>query len=290
MTEPDSEEWQRRAELADFLRTRRNRLQPNEVGLPTRRRQRTPGLRREDVAELAGISLTWYTWFEQERDIRVSTDVLENLARALRLGSDERAHLFRLAGHPLPEPLGEPATVPPVLRTLLTALEPFPAHVRDARWYVLAWNRAETLLVPWGKLLPGERHVLWNHFANPDLRRLADDWEDDARTLLALFRQEVGPRMGDPALAALVARLLRTSPEFAAWWPAHEVQQRRTQPIRVAYPDAGILLFERVTLAVEPGSGLTLRVLVPLADEETPAKLSTLLGEEALTDSDSCER
>lgn len=290
MTEPDSDAWQRRAELADFLRTRRNRLRPNEVGLPTRRRRRTHGLRREDVAELAGISLTWYTWLEQGRDIRVSAGVLENLARALALGSDERAHLFRLADRPLPEPVGEPATVPPVLRALLTALEPFPAHVRDARWYVLAWNRAETLLVPWGKLPPGERHVLWNHFANPDLRRIAGDWEDDARTLLALFRQEVGPRMGDPALAALVARLLRASPEFAAWWPAHEVQQRRTQPIRVDHPDAGALLFERVTLALEPGSGLTLRVLVAFGDAETPAKLSTLLGESALTESDCRER
>jgi transcriptional regulator with XRE-family HTH domain len=269
MTEPDSEAWQRRAELADFLQTRRDRLRPNEVGLPTRRRRRTQGLRREDVAELAGISLTWYTWLEQGRDIRVSVDVLENLVRALRLSNDERAHLFRLADRPLPEPTGEPDTVLPVLRTLLGALEPFPAHVRDARWFVLAWNRAETLLVPWGKLPPGERHVIWNHFANPDLRRLADDWENDARTLLALFRQEVGPRMGDPALTALVARLLQMSPEFADWWSAHEVQQRRTQPIRVAYPDGELLLFERVTLTLEPGSGLTLRVLVPLADEET---------------------
>jgi transcriptional regulator with XRE-family HTH domain len=277
MTRQNQGSWERRAELADFLRTRRERFAPGDVGLPARPRRRTPGLRREDVAELTGVSATWYTWLEQGRDIRVSASVLENLARVLRLSADERAHLFQLAGRPLPPTAGAAARVPPVVQTLLAALEPFPAHVRDARWYVLDWNRAEALIAPWDALPPAERHVVWNHFTNPDLRRMADDWEGDARTMLALFRQAVAPHLGDPALATMIGRLRRVSPEFAAWWPAHEVQQLRSRPIRLRHPAVGGLVLERVTLTLEAGPSLTVRTLVALPEEDTPAKLSSLL-------------
>lgn len=282
MTRDDHEAWPRRAELADFLRTRRDRLRPDAVGLPPRGRRRTPGLRREDIAELAGVSVTWYTWLEQGRDIRVSVSVLENLARVLRLSADERVHLFQLADRPLPPTVGKPVAVPVAIQLLLTALEPFPAHVRNRHWQVLAWNRAEALIAPWSAVPRAERHVVWNQFTNPALRRMADDWEDDGRTMLALFRQAIAPWIGDPSLAALIGRLQRVSPEFAAWWPAHEVQTRRSRPIHLHHPDVGALVLQRITLTPECEPSLTVRSLVALPDENTLAKLSALLGTASL--------
>src|SRR5215510_2747613 len=134
MTRRDDSEHTRRMELASFLRTRRERLRPEQVGLPLRPRRRTPGLRREEVAELIGIGVTWYTWLEQGRTIQVSTDVLENLARVFQLSADERAYLFQLAQRPSPSAPAElPEVVPPILHDLLTTLEPSPAHIRDRR-------------------------------------------------------------------------------------------------------------------------------------------------------------
>lgn len=277
MTEHDYGSWERRAELADFVRSRRDRLAPEDVGLPARPRRRSPGLRREDVAELIGVSVTWYTWIEQGRDIRVSATVLENLARVLRLSADERTHLFQLAGRSIPPAAGPPPAVPSAVQHLLTALEPFPAHIRDAHWHVLAWNRAESLVAPWGTLPQAERHVVWNHFTNPELRRMADDWEGDGQTLLALFRQAIGPRLGDPALTSLIGRLQRVSPEFATWWPKHQVQQQRARLIRLRHPEIGSLVLARVTLTLDAQPSLTLRTLVALPEGDTTAKLSALL-------------
>jgi len=150
MTRRDDSEHTRRMELASFLRTRRERLLPEHVGLPLRPRRRTPGLRREEVAELIGIGVTWYTWLEQARAIHVSVDVVEQLARVFRLSEDERAYLFQLAQQSLPPTRAEPhEAVRPVFRDVLTAVEPSPAHIRDRSWNVLAWNRAESFLVDW---------------------------------------------------------------------------------------------------------------------------------------------
>src|SRR5262249_34253873 len=182
MTEKDPTEPERQAELANFLRAHRARILPAQLGLPARARRRTPGLRREEVAELIGVGVTWYTWLEQGRDIRVSVEVLETLARVLQLSADERAYLFGLARRPLPASPLDINPVRPVLETLLTALEPYPANVRDDRWYVLAWNRAESLIADWATLPPAQRHVVWNHFTNHRLRQILVDWSGDART------------------------------------------------------------------------------------------------------------
>ena len=277
-TVEEDKKTERRRELADFLRTRRAKLAPEQVGLPWRGRRRTPGLRREEVADLAGVGVTWYTWLEQGRPINVSSQVLENLADALRLNADERVHLFLLAGRTLPAS-GKPgqAIVTAEQRELLAALEPYPAHIRDQRWYVLAWNRAETLVAQWETLPPVERHVLWNHFTNQELRRLAIDWEGDAQTLLALFRMRAGPAAGDSQLAALIARLRQISPEFHRWWPQHQVRAQRERPIELAHPSVGSLVLKRVIVTLEPEQTLTARVLLPAPGTDTGDRLRQLL-------------
>lgn len=277
MVEEDNK-TERRRELADFLRTRRANLLPEQVGLPWRGRRRTPGLRREEVADLAGVGVTWYTWLEQGRPINVSTQVLENLAGALRLGADERAHLFLLAGRPLvpAEPPGQ-GIVTAEQRELLKALEPYPAHIRDQRWYVLAWNRAESLVAHWDALPPVERHVLWNHFTNQELRRLAVDWDSDAQTLLALFRMRVGPASEEPQLTALIERLRQNSPEFRRWWPRHQVRAQRELPIVLAHASVGSLVLKRVTFTFEPDQTLIARALLPAPGTDTADRLRQLL-------------
>jgi transcriptional regulator with XRE-family HTH domain len=261
----------RRTELAGFLRTRRERLLPQQVGLPARARRRTPGLRREEVAELIGVGVTWYTWLEQGRPVRPSAAVLANVARVFRLSGDERAYLFRLAQRAAPPPAAEsPDVVRPAFREVVTALEPAPAHIRDRRWNVLAWNRAEARLVDWGASPPGERNIVWHHFADPAFRRLLVHWEREARSVLSEFRMESVQRPDDPWLTGLVGHLHERSPEFRRWWPLHEVRGERELPVELAPPGGGRLLLQPVTLAFTADPRLTLRVLVP-ASEAGPA-------------------
>ena len=280
MTERASTEPERRAELANFLRAHRARIFPAQLGLPARARRRTPGLRREEVAELIGVGVTWYTWLEQGRDIRVSVEVLETLARVLQLSADERTYLFTLARRPLPPaPALDIHPVRPVLQTMLAALEPYPANLRDDRWYVLAWNRAESLIADWAALPPTQRHVVWNHFTNLRLRQMLVDWSGDARTQLALFRMATWRHAGAAWLADFSDRLQQVSPEFRTWWSQHEVQQQRERAIVMQHPRVGRLVLERVAFVVEANPSLSLRVLLPLPDADTAAKLHRLWAE-----------
>jgi len=278
MAGDDTLEREQRTELAGFLRARRAALRPEQVGLTAGTRRRTPGLRREEVALLVGVSTTWYTWLEQGRDIRVSIDMLENLARVLRLDGDERAHLFTLARRPLLAPATAPAEpVRPVLRALLDAFTPCPAHIRNTQWDVLAWNRAEALIADWATIPRERRNAVRHHFTDPVLRDRFVDWDGDSRILLALFRMENGHRLGDPRFAALVQRLQEASAEFRALWPQQHVQRYRDKPIVLVYPGVGQLLLERVILHVALDPPLTVRVLMPLPGTDTRDKLGTLL-------------
>lgn len=268
---------ERHTDLANFLRTRRARLSPVQAGLPVRARRRTPGLRREEVAELIGVSATWYTWLEQGRDIMVSVEVIENLARVLQLSPDERIHLFRLARRPAPATSPPwPEAVSPAFHDLLRALEPHPAHIRDHRWDVLAWNRAEALVADWAALPPAERNVVWYHFAHPRLRQLMVDWENEASTLLALFRMESTRYRDDPWLHSLIERLLQVSAEFRQWWPQHDVRQEKEQPIAFQPPGAGQLVLQPVSVVFMVDPRLTLRVLLPVPSTDMAATLDRL--------------
>jgi transcriptional regulator with XRE-family HTH domain len=216
---------ERREQLADFLRGRRAAVTPAQAGLPEGGRRRTPGLRREEVAQLAGVGVSWYTWLEQGRDVRPSPQVLDALARALRLDAAEHAHLYNLARveAPLPAAGDYPRSAPEELCALVDALLPHAAYVTNPRADVLAWNRAAAvLLVDFATLPPERRNMLWLLFSD---ERLLDKpaMEQTARRTLARFRAEHARRIGDPGFAALVEELTTASPLFASWWPAHEV-------------------------------------------------------------------
>lgn len=266
-----------RRELAAFLRSRRERLTPVHSGLPPGTRRRTPGLRREEIAQLCGISHTWYTWLEQARDITVSRQVLVALARGLQLPADERAHLFALAGQAAPTyaPAHEPHTL---LCQLVDALEPHPAYLVRPSWDLLAWNRAEAGLIGDPDLLPEtERNILWLMFTDPDLRKLYMDWETEAQGLLAKYRATAAERAGDPRFAALTEALHAASPEFHDWWSRHDIAGFQPGRKRITHSYLGTLTLDYVKLAPLDDTDIHLLTYLP-ADDDTAQKLPSLIS------------
>ena len=270
---------QQRAELADFLRTRRNAITPDQVGLPNGGRRRTPGLRREEVAQLAGVGTTWYTWLEQGRDIRASASVLDALAGALRLTPPERAHLFLLGRG---EEVGPPDTpaekVTDEVRRLIEHLGSSPALVIGRRWDYLAWNRALAVLIGDPADLPaGRRNHIWATFMDPDRRRLFTDWDVAARNAVARFRADSAQHIGDPAFDELIAELRETSPEFADWWRRHEVARSGAGRKVLRHPEVGKMVFEHAVFKLEETPEQRLVLYTPLAVADTEAKMNRLL-------------
>jgi transcriptional regulator with XRE-family HTH domain len=264
-----------RGELAAFLRARRNALTPAEVGLPTGRSRRTPGLRREEIAMLAGVSVTWYTWLEQGRRINVSTDVLEALARALRLDDAERQHLLTLAVRAPAAHADNVADVPDALVRLITSMEPAPAYVLGPRWEFLAWNRPQARLYPViERLDDAERNLLWAMFAEPSVRPLLDDWPAQARRILAEFRAGTAALRDDPQVTTLVDRLRAASPEFADWWPQLDVAQFQTRLRRYHHPRAGELVFEYQQLTPSEWPSLRVVCQLPLPGDDSAERLA----------------
>ena len=198
----------RRHELAGFLRSRRERITPEQVGLPRGRRRRTPGLRREEVAQLSAVGVTWYTWLEQARDIQVSPQVLDAIARALLLDSSERSHLFALAGAADPAPGTPCPTVTPGLRLMLEQLEPIPACIQNSRYDILAHNRTYgRLLCDLDALPPEDRNCMVLAFSNEDWRSAVVDLAASNRMMAAKFRASMAEHLAEPAWKALLARL-----------------------------------------------------------------------------------
>jgi transcriptional regulator with XRE-family HTH domain len=270
----------RRSELAHFLRSRRASLKPEDVGLTNGGRRRTPGLRREEVAQLAGVGATWYTWLEQGRDVRASLDVLEALARALRLNQAERTHLVLLGRGEEPPPCKTPAErVSPTLRRLIENLGPNPAYILGRRWDYLAWNDAATaLLGDFGKIPRAQRNHAWLTFTDPARRELFCDWERSARLLVAKFRADSARHIGDPEFESLIAALRRSSPEFARAWERHEVSQSGEGRKDLRHPSAGTLSFSHAVFHPAEHPEQRLILYTPLPDNDTPAKLAALLA------------
>ncbi|MGX7761573.1 helix-turn-helix transcriptional regulator [Streptomyces angustmyceticus] len=235
---------EQRRELGAFLRSRRERLTPDEVGLPSTARRRTPGLRREELALLAGISATWYTYLEQGRDIRASEQVLDALARVLRLDAYERGHLHRLAGHgpaaeaEEPEPLAAEVAAVPLL------LQPHPAYLIGGTYDVLSCNPAAEELFP-NLTAAADRPANFARwvFLDPAARDVLVDWEPDARGLLARLRTLAGRHPGDPRYTRLIDELKEGSPEVRAWWPRYDVQERHGGRKRLRHPRRGTVDF-----------------------------------------------
>jgi transcriptional regulator with XRE-family HTH domain len=267
-----------RKELGAFLASRRARLSPRDFGLYDGRR-RVPGLRREEVAALANVSETWYARLESGRDISVSDDILESIARVLRLQPDERDYLFMLAraSDRTPPPEIRPALPPAVLVTL-DELHFSPAVVYGPRWDVLAQNAAHNAVFGDIAAVPIARgNALRRIFLDSSRRALFPDWETVARTMLHMFRLTAGRYAADPSYASLTEDLRAESPEFAAWWEQHDVKQRIVGAKRLRHPVMGELLLHHVAFALPQWPGLHIIVYTAEPDSESERKLHEFL-------------
>jgi transcriptional regulator with XRE-family HTH domain len=266
----------RRREMADFLRSRRERIAPEDVGLPPAPRRRTPGLRREEVATLAGVGITWYTWLEQGRDINASPQVLDAVARTLLLDPHERDHLFRLADAPDGTGKADCTALPPTAQLLLDKLDPFPACVRNARYDILAYNQMFDLIMgPLGHLPFEERNSLWRLFTVQSCRAATLDWEEGTRRMVAEYRAAMAEHVAEPAWKCLVARLTKASPEFAELWERHEVASPENLTKRFLHPDVGLLKLNYTHLWLGQRLGTRLTTYSP-ADDQTAERLREL--------------
>ncbi|MCC3376749.1 helix-turn-helix transcriptional regulator [Cohnella sp. REN36] len=270
-------------ELAEFLKTRRARLTPAEAGLPEGGRRRTPGLRRAEVAMLAGMSVDWYTWLEQGRDIQASAQVLDSLARALRLDAGERRHLYLLALKQLPAELRAGAgTVSPTLQRLLDAQGPNPAVVIDQRMDLVGWNEAARLTYgDYPNMTMRDRNTLWRTFMGEDLRRmLGDKWEKQARRRMAQFRANFAKFPGDSWWIEMIEAMNEASPEFRAWWPEHDILDAEEGTKLLLHPHAGMLAFDHISFHPTNAPELTVTVNLPLPEYDTAVKLRALMAAE----------
>ncbi|MBP2300419.1 helix-turn-helix transcriptional regulator [Azospirillum picis] len=266
--------------LAAFLRDRRTRLDPAAFGFSGRRR--TPGLRREEVAQRANISPTWYTWLEQGRGGAPSADVLDRIAGGLMLTDLEREHLFILAlGRP-PEMRYRPAQgVSPRLQRLLDAFDACPAFIKTATWDVVAWNSAAAIvLTDYGKLPPDRRNILRLVFCNPAIRAKQTDWEGVARFLVGAFRVDAARAGAVKEIADLVDELCRASPDFAAFWKENDVYAPSEGVKHLRHPQLGTFEMEYSAFAVDGRPDLGLLVYNPL-DERVKDRIRALVAQRA---------
>jgi transcriptional regulator with XRE-family HTH domain len=255
--------------LGTYLKDRRARLDPAALGFPATRR-RTPGLRREEVAQRANISPTWYTWLEQGRGGAPSADVLDRIARALMLTDVEREHLFLLGlGRPPEVRYRAAEGVTPRLQRLLDTLEASPALVRTATWDVVAWNRAATVvLTDYGAIPSGQRNILRLMFGDPRVRAAQHDWEGVTRFVVGAFRAEVARAGAVSEVAALVDELRGLSPEFEALWRANDVLAHGDGVKRLRHPLLGEIALEYSAFAVDGRPDLSLLVYNPVTDAD----------------------
>ena len=257
-------------ELGDFL-PRRARLQPADVGLTPGTRRRTPGLRREEVAHLAGVSHTYYAFLEQGREVRPSDQVLDALSHALRLSGAERDHLYVLAHGATPSGEATVEVIDAAIAALVERLEPHPTFVKGRRWDVLAANRAaRALFVDWLELTPAERNEVWWMFTDPRAREVYVDWEHDAAAMLARFRLAAARRLDDPAFAELIDRLQEHSPEARRWWQRHEVLPPVSGTKRLRHPLLGEITLDHVVLQVADNPDQKLVTFSTLDGDDTP--------------------
>jgi transcriptional regulator with XRE-family HTH domain len=271
---PPVEAQLRRRELGAFLRSRRERLTPADVGLPEGGRRRTPGLRREEVASLAGVGMTWYTWLEQGRDINASEQVLEAISRTLLLDPHERAHLFTLAGVASAGRAPDGQVISPEVRAVLDQLHPFPAFVTNGRYDLLAYNRAYMVLVGDLDAVPfQDRNTLWIIFTKRTTGKCFVDKDQAKGRMVAQLRGAMAEHIADPAWKCLVRRLQEESAEFRELWDRHEVAEPENARKRLLHRDLGLLQFNFLNTWLAPRAGLRLVSYIP-ADDPTREAVS----------------
>jgi transcriptional regulator with XRE-family HTH domain len=257
-----------RNDLSDFLKSRRARLAPEDVGLPNGTRRRAQGLRREEVASLAGVGLTWYTWFEQGREIRVSPDFLENVSRALRLSSAERQHLYVLTGREPALARAPARAVSPALQRMLDGFVKYPAFLRTAHWDAIAWNKTANRLFGFSSMTQEQRNFLRLCFIDTAFRKRLPNWSADAQSLVAKFRGNYGKYRDDPAMGALVKEMTQASPEFRQLWRRHDVMNSGEGIKVIRVEGKGVMRFEHTSFSVNGEPDLNLVVYMPLGPEK----------------------
>ncbi|MEP7288748.1 MAG: helix-turn-helix transcriptional regulator [Chloroflexota bacterium] len=276
-------ELDRHQELAAFLRSRRARLSPEQVGLPRGTRRRTPGLRREEVAALAGVSPEWYTWLEQGRDIHVSGQLLESLARVLQLDANEREHLFLLALRQSPPvETFSPATISPTLLQFLDQLGTTPASIGDARFNVVARNKAHCVVFGDYEIRSErDQNLIWRLFTSAWSQQVNEDWDELVRVYLAQFRAEYGRFINDPWWAELIAELNEISPKFRELWARHDVLTVSEGYKLMHHPLAGELAFDFLWFKTVDSGDLRVLIHMPRSNSGTAEKIARLLSPEA---------
>ena len=277
------ERVKRRAGLADFLQNRRARLHPEQFHLPTFGRRRAHGLRREELAQLVGVGVSWYTWLEQGRNIQVSDQVLERLASILQLNAEERRHLFLLAQGPV-SPLDEQDSqkhIPNATSQAILDGFTYPAKLFDERVNVVGWNEsANRVFGDYSRLFGWERNAPWFHFMCPSARVFHVHWEREARRCLASLHARYDQHPDDQWLSELIAELQQKSPEFRAWWPEHEIVLDCGSLYEVNHPQVGRLALHPTVFPMPEQPDLQMIVYTPLAEVDTTAKLRALMTEE----------
>ena len=264
--------------LGAYLKDRRAKLDPAAFGLPSARR-RTPGLRREEVAQRAHVSATWYTWLEQGRGGAPSADVLDRLARALALKEVEREHLYLLAQGRPPEvcPPAQVVGVSPRLQRMIDSLATSPALIKNAEWDIVAWNEAAAaVLTDYATLAPDQRNVMRLFFRNPRIRTTQPNWEHTARFVVATFRAEIARTGTSRRAQGLIAELSHASPEFAAIWREHDVRTYGEGTKLIQPEHGGSMTFEYASFAVDGQPGLGMVVYTPATPEDV-ARVGSLI-------------
>lgn len=272
----------RRQALADFLKTRRARVRPEQFDLPPFPRRRTLGLRREEIAHLVGVGISWYTWLEQGRDIQVSDHVLERLTHILQLNAEERTHLFVLA-HGSVQQLDlqeqEMSLQNTAYQAILDAFGICPAYLIDRRLNVMAWNEsANRVIGDFASLSLRERNLAWLVFMHPDLRERLPRWEQTAQRSVAFLRGRYDTSPDDEWMTELIADLQQASPEFRIWWPEHEILLASNFLCESHHPHVGLLALQASTLVMPARPDLQIIVYTPLPKADTMAKLKTVMA------------
>jgi transcriptional regulator with XRE-family HTH domain len=276
----------RLTELANFLRNRRERIKPELYGIPISARRRTPGLRREELAQLAGVSVSWYTWLEQGRSITVSDQVLESIARILQLDFTERRHLFQLARNqsstPIPIKKNITQSIISELQPVLDSFGLCPAYIVDQCWNLVVGNQiaykifVDTSVVSYADLPWRERNLMWALFTNPYQKKLLLDWENEAKRCIALFRFSSNQYIGEPWFTEFIDDLTYISPHFQEWWPQYDIQSPYGKLKTLNHPIVGRLVLQATTLLIPEFPELQLIVYTPLLEEDTTGKLAKL--------------
>ncbi|MCV4233920.1 helix-turn-helix transcriptional regulator [Virgibacillus sp. LDC1] len=269
--------------LSAFLKGQRAKISPESVGLPPGTRRRTPGLRREEVAQLAGVSTTWYTWLEQGRDIQVSSSVLDCVANALQLNADERRYLYSLALESGAEPYTlkqEAVQISPSLQKIITELKYCPVMISDRMCNIVGWNRAAAyVFLDFDRIPPEERNMIRLLFTRREFQRLAVNWEQFASGFLSMFRSYYGQYVEDEWYDRFLEEMKNGHPDFNRMWEQSQVSYAPEVHLEFRHAKAGKMVYELTSLKVYGNDDLRCSIYTPAPDSTTEAKLRQLMEE-----------